>query len=327
MPAKSFAPATLPPEYIPLKRRLMSAHRDEFAALRQQDLRLRLFEIAVFVLAWVGGITLTLFASTLPAVGLRWPLQALGIFAGGVALFVFFLEAHEGMHNLLFKPKLLNDCAAFLFCLPLFLSYSGATLLHRVHHRYLGSRDDPDEYRFYAKTRLGLWLLYYGRLFVAPLAYVVLIPILGYRYGTTLLRRRILLEIMLMLAIYLLIFTSVPLGVLWLTWLLPSALAGFLIGLWGVAQHAFNDGDDPLLASRSIRAVPLVTFCFINQNYHLEHHLFPEIPSYHLGRACRLIWPQLPYLLVANSYSGFMLEFVRASLKLENRLLGYTKTE
>ncbi|NWF65447.1 MAG: fatty acid desaturase, partial [Chloroflexi bacterium] len=100
---------------------------------------------------------------------------------------------------------------------------------------------------------------------------------------------------------------------------------GFLIGLWGLAQHALTNASDPLLASRSVHANPLVSFCFINQNYHLEHHLFPEVPSYHLKKVYEVTWQQLPYALSSNSYIGFLRDFIRLSVKLEDKPIGYTE--
>lgn len=318
-------PATLPPEYIPLKRKLMSEHKAEFASLRKHDLRLRMLEIITFLFVWIGGAALTLFATSLSPIGIRLSLQGVGIFLCGLALFVFFMEVHEGMHSILFKNAFLNDFISFLFCLPLFLSLTGSTILHLRHHRYLGERGDPDEYRFYAKNRLGLWMLYYGRMFVAPLIYVFLIPVLGYRQGTGRQRLHILAEWALMIFVYILTFTQIPFLTLWLVWIVPSAVTGFLIGLWGLVQHAFTNASDPLLGSRSVHASPAVSFCFLNQNYHLEHHLFPEIPSYHLKRVYEVIWKQLPYALSADSYTGFMLEFLRMSFKLEDKPIGYTE--
>lgn len=321
----SLPPATLPPEYLPLKRKLMGNHEDEFASFRKEDARLRLFEILTFLFVWLGGAALTLFASSLPQPLIRFPLQGVGIFLCGLSFFVFFLEAHEGMHSVLFKNKLLNDLVSFVFCLPLFMSLTGAVILHLRHHRYLGERGDPDEYRFYAKTRLGLWLLYYGRVFIAPLVYIFLIPVLGYHHSTTRQRRRILLEFAGMLILYAVIFSQIPFPVLLLVWLLPTFVTGFLIGLWGLAQHALTDASDPLLASRSIHASPLVSFCFINQNYHLEHHLFPEVPSYHLKKVYEATWQQLPYALFSDSYIGFLRDFIRLGVKLEDRPIGYTE--
>lgn len=321
----SLPPATLPPEYLPLKRKLMEEYKPDFVAFRKEDVRLRLLEILIFVFVWLVGASLTLLGISFENLWLQLPLQALGIFLCGLAFFVFFLEIHEGMHSILFKNKFLNDIVSFLFCIPLFLSLTGATILHLRHHRYLGERGDPDEYRFYAKTKLGLWFLYYGRVFIAPLIYIFLIPVLGYQYASTRQRLRILTEWTIMLGVYIFIFNYIPFSILLLVWLAPTFVTGFLIGLWGLAQHALTDASDPLLATRSVHANSIVSFCFINQNYHLEHHLFPEVPSYHLKKVYEVTWKQLPYALSSESYVGFLRDFIRLSFKLEDRPIGYTE--
>ena len=61
-----------------------------------------------------------------------------------------------------------------------------------------------------------------------------------------------------------------------------------MFNIRSLAAHGITDPDDPLLASRSIDAHPIVAFFFRNENYHLEHHLFPEIPSYNLKAVHRM---------------------------------------
>ena len=67
----SLPPATLPPEYLPLKRKLMNEYKDEFASFRKEDVRLRLFEIITFFFVWSGGAALTLFAVSLSTLWLK----------------------------------------------------------------------------------------------------------------------------------------------------------------------------------------------------------------------------------------------------------------
>ena len=56
----------------------------------------------------------------------------------------------------------------------------------------------------------------------------------------------------------------------------------------------------------------LIAFCLLYENYHLEHHLFPEVPSYHLPGLHRLLWPRLPRAVVGASYLAFLAHFARA---------------
>ena len=60
----------------------------------------------------------------------------------------------------------------------------------------------------------------------------------------------------------------------------------------------------------------------LNENYHLEHHRFPEIPSYHLAAAHQLIAPNLPRSVTMKSYLGFLFRFFIQSLHMDNTPIG-----
>lgn len=318
---RALPPATVPPEYQALKRKLMDGAEQQFAALRKLDGRLRWAEILIFLLVWVGSATLTLFSLSVPGL-MGWGLRVVGIIVSGVALNVFFLLVHEGMHSILFKDSRANYWFAVLLSWPLFFSYTAFRVLHLRHHRYLGQREDPDEYTFYAKNKLSLWALHYFRFTGAAYLYLFTIPLMAFRYATSTERMRIVLEYLFLAVFCVILFRSIPFVVLLHIWLLPAAVTAYIIGVWGLTQHALTDPNDPLLASRSVQAHPLVAFCFIYENYHLEHHLFPEIPSYHLKRTHDLIWPRLPHALAVNSYLGFLVRFIFASIKLDERPIG-----
>jgi len=169
---------------------------------------------------------------------------------------------------------------------------------------------------------LLLWGLHYFRFMGASFLYILVIPFMAFQYATRMERLRILLEYFLLAVLYTVLFTRLPFIILLHTWILPACITANIIGVWGLTQHALTDPSDPLLASRSVQAHPLVAFCFINENYHLEHHLFPEIPSYHLRRVHQLVWPRLPHALTVNSYLGFLARFIWASIKLDERPIG-----
>jgi hypothetical protein len=73
-----------------------------------------------------------------------------------------------------------------------------------------------------------------------------------------------------------------------------------------------------------MRPHPVVAFCLLNENYHLEHHLFPEVPSYHLRELHELLWPRLPRAVTGQSYVGFLLRFLRATWRLDETPIGLT---
>jgi len=282
----------------------------------------RLAEIGFFAAVWVAGITIGIAA--IDAAGWTgWALRLLAVIAAAVALNAFFLLSHEAHHHLLFRRPAANQVANILLCVPLLHSPSAYRLLHELHHRYLGGPGDPDEYRNYTGDPRVRWALQWVRLTIGTLVYMPLIPIVAWRRASREDRRSIACEYAAMSAVWLVAFAEVPLRVLLQVWLIPGVLVGYVSAVRALAQHALTDAHDPLLASRSVRSNPIVSFCLLNENYHLEHHLFPEIPSYNLPRLHALLRPRLPHRVEARSYSGFLAGFVGRSLRGDESMLGF----
>jgi fatty acid desaturase len=105
-------------------------------------------------------------------------------------------------------------------------------------------------------------------------------------------------------------------------WLIPGVVVGYVSAVRALAQHALTHANDPFLASRSVRSNPVVSFLLLNENYHLEHHLFPEVPSYHLPRLRALLRSRLPHTIEAASYTRFLAGFVGRFLHGDESLLG-----
>jgi fatty acid desaturase len=105
-------------------------------------------------------------------------------------------------------------------------------------------------------------------------------------------------------------------------WLIPGVVVGYISAVRALAQHALTDSDDPLLASRSVRSNRIVAFLLLNENFHLEHHLFPEVPSYNLPRLRELLRSRLPHRVEAPSYTRFLARFVARFLRGDESPLG-----
>lgn len=117
-------------------------------------------------------------------------------------------------------------------------------------------------------------------------------------------------------------FTLVPIRMLFQVWLVPGVLVGYISAVRALAQHALTEPHDPLLASRSVQSNPLVSFLLLNENYHLEHHLFPEIPSYRLPALRVLLHSRLPQRVEARSYTRFLAGFVVRTVSGDESVLG-----
>jgi fatty acid desaturase len=305
--------------------------REELAAalgpplgpLRRLRAARRLGEIAVFAGLWGAGIAAGLEGLALHG-PLAWGLRLAGLALSGVALNAFYLLSHEGHHHLLFRRPAVNHAVNVLLCVPLLHSPTAYRVLHERHHWHLGGPGDPDEYRNYTSDRRLIWALHWVRLTLGTLVYMPLIPVVAWRRAGPGDRWRIAAEHAGMGCLWVLAFVFVPLPSLLQAWLLPGIAVGYFSAIRALAQHALT-GDEPLLASRSVRSGRLVSFLLLNENLHLEHHLFPEIPSYHLPRLRALLRPHLPRAVEGASYTRFLASFVARSLRGDDSVLGLTR--
>lgn len=291
----------------------------QVAGLAAQDWRKRALEFAVFIALAVCGmwLTVTSWATS------RWFLLAAGIPVTALALNAFVLLMHDGMHSSLFPNRRWNRMGSVLLGATFFMSYSAYRVLHTRHHMFLGDSRDPDDYQNYLqRPRVLLWSLHFVRLSVGPVLYLALIPVLALKYATGEERRHILAEYLFLLAAYSALCRLVPWALLLLVWLVPLFIVATLTAVRGFTQHGITDASDPYIASRTILPNPLVGFFLLHENYHLEHHLFPEVPSYHLPRLHRLIWPRLPRVVSGRSYLGFLARFLRATPRLDETPIG-----
>jgi len=137
-----------------------------------------------------------------------------------------------------------------------------------------------------------------------------MIPVLACRHGRRRERGRVVVEYFWLALVLGAVFYFVPMGLLVQVWLLPLVLVAAMTGVRGFTQHGIADAHDPFLASRSIHPPRWMAFLLLHENLHLEHHLFPEVPSYHLMRVHKLIAPRLPRAVVGRSYLGFIGRFL-----------------
>ena len=79
-----------------------------------------------------------------------------------------------------------------------------------------------------------------------------------------------------------------------LLFLIPRFFANF--AMWGITQHTGLKGNvkDHRVTTRSIRLNPIFSFIYWKMEYHVEHHMFPMIPSYNLPKLYEVIKDQLP---------------------------------
>ncbi|MFY9825443.1 MAG: fatty acid desaturase [Thermoanaerobaculia bacterium] len=305
------------------RRQMMLGIETELAALRQLDTGIRIREMSLFIGLWVAGMLINAYGYRAAPGLLPTLVRIAGTVMTAVAINTFILFLHEGMHKTLFASPQLNRWVSVSLGVVFCLSFSAYKVMHQRHHQYLGDERDPDDYSNYTKNRLLLWFLHYVRLIAGVYIYIVMIPVLASRKGSPADRRDILVEYGVLAAVYAVVFTLVPGGYLLYLWFIPLVMAAHMTAIRGLTQHGITEAHDPYLASRSIQAHPVVAFCLLQENYHLEHHLFPEIPSYHLAEVHKLIWPRLPRVVTGRSYLAFLFKFFAATLRMDDRPIGF----
>ncbi|MDR3574649.1 MAG: fatty acid desaturase [Anaerolineaceae bacterium] len=310
------------PSHAEARTKMLNGYQTEFAALRVIDSGERFKEMGIFLALFAAGMGLNLLGildfKTLPGLIMRIS----GTLVTTLAVNSFVLLMHEGMHYVLFKNRTANRWVSVALGATFLMSYTSYRVLHTRHHRYLGDRRDPDDYENYAGRPGLVWLMQYLRLSIGAVVYIFMIPFLAWRYANSTERRDILVEYAILIPIYGILLMTLPGKLLVEVWFVPLLLTGWMTAVRGLSQHGVTNTRDPYLASRSIEASRPVRFFMLNENYHLEHHLFPEIPSYHLGAAHQLIDPSLPRRVSMSSYLGFLLRFFVQSLSQDNRPIG-----
>jgi len=233
----------------------------------------------------------------------------------GISLFT-----HEGVHGALSEHTGWNRLFSIVCALPVWQNFSAYRVLHLRHHRHLGVEGDPDHYPNYTRWSWLVFVANWMRLVIGYPVYITMIPILGYRQGTASDRRWILAEVAALFAMV----SSAVLAMCYLDgwslalhgWLIPMLMINTMVNIRGMSQHTLLEhAADPVLGTRSILTNPVTRFFMCNENYHLEHHLFPRVPWYNLGRLHDLLHDQLeqrgaPFI---RSYWSFVVEFAVGS--------------
>lgn len=172
------------------------------------------------------------------------------------------------------------------------------------------------------------------RLIIGYPVYVAAIPILGFRQGRARDRFWIVCEVLATAILMALIWHSpIPKQVLLHGWLIPMLFINTMVNIRGMSQHTLLEhATDEVQGTRSILTHPVVAWFMCNENYHLEHHLYPGVPWYHLPQVHQTLGGELarqgaPFI---PSYFSFVKSFIFHSIKRSpwgRRTQSVSKTE
>lgn len=213
----------------------------------------------------------------------RWwwlaPVVMFGIFVAVVTV------THDVVHRCLGLGRRQTEWALFLLGLVLMESGHAYRMTHLQHHRLFPSRDDPEG----APADLSfLGAVRYGPVFLVRLWWWAYQRSRGNR------RQRV----------WLAAEATVPPAALTagaLLWPTAPALLAYTVmaiaGSWvypllTVYLPHHDYGGTPLTQTRTLRGRVLPAV-FLELTYHLEHHLYPQVPSHRLAELARRLDPFL----------------------------------
>jgi fatty acid desaturase len=251
-----------------------------------------------------------------------WPSAwvALSVLVVGVQQHGLFILAHESAHYRLLKSRALNDVVGRAIGMASGISMCTYRVIHRLHHNNLYSDEDPDTaiHGGYPRGVAYLW-----KKLALDLAGVNAWKTFAYFFGAPALntethraarplddtspalrasaRRDRWMVLGAQIGAPLLAFALGGLHALLLyavLWLLPMlTVLQPILRLRAIAEHgAVTDLSSPLTAARCNRTfgslgnwVARALIFPHHVNYHLEHHLYPAVPHYHLPALHRLL--------------------------------------
>ncbi len=231
----------------------------------------------------------------------------------GISLFT-----HEAVHGTLMRNRWANGILGALCAIPVLQNFSAYRVLHLRHHAHLGEDHDPDHYAAYTRWTWLIFLMNWMRLLVGYPIYITMIPILGFKHGTGADRAGILAEVAATVFVVWGCFSFLPTACLVQGWLIPMLLINTMVNIRGMSQHTLLEhSDDEVLGTRTILTSRVVRFFMCNENFHLEHHLYPGVPWYHLPRVHQALRQPLADkgAHFIPSYTSFVSDFVRHSIR------------
>jgi fatty acid desaturase len=275
---------------------------------------------AVFaVLYFAGALGAWSLAGVASSQPWAWLLAAPCYVLAAGSLHGISLFTHEAVHGTLSKHRGWNAVLGAACAIPVLQNYSAYTVLHLRHHAHLGEDRDPDHYAAYTRWTWLIFVMNWLRLLIGYPIYITMIPVLGWKHGTWRDRAGIAAEVAATAALVIVMSRlPLPAGLLWHGWCVPMIVINFMVNVRGMSQHTLlTETHDEVRGTRSILTSRLVAYFMCNENYHLEHHLYPGVPWYHLPRVHAELKNELaargaPYI---GSYSAFVREFVSGSLR------------
>lgn len=270
-----------------------------------------------------GGLLLVGVA--LAAAAAHPALRLLGGALEVVGMIGLSIGVHEASHGSLLRCRWANELAGFLCGVPLLLPVNAFRTNHLDHHRRrgCGARPTPEVLDFALLRSLPAYTVGVA---AKSFGFLTVLPVIALAKSRGRVRLRTLGEYLLMLSVLYTAHALVGGPALLRLWLIPLTATGLCSQVRAVAEHGLTLKGNTFTASRTVTSGPIVSLLMCNINYHLEHHLCPNLPWYRLPAAHRLLADiyHRSGASVYGSYRQFFADFLRATwrgVRPERRLV------
>lgn len=249
-----------------------------------------------------------------------WPLAVAAVVIIATQQHALFLLSHEAAHYRLFERRGINDLVGRVCASAVGVSMHSYRVIHRLHHNHLYGPHDPD-IALHGGYPRGKW--YLVKKLLKDLTGLTARKTYGYFFGNpaknmdtggtpqpladTSERLRIAARFDQSFVITLQL--ALPVVLLWiggwqalalylLLWVVPAlTVLQAILRLRAVCEHgALADTSSPLTAARThvSEANPAGLIARLalfphHVNFHIEHHLYPAVPHYHLRKLHHLL--------------------------------------
>ena len=249
-----------------------------------------------------------------------WPLAAAAVVLIGTQQHALFILSHDAAHYRLFENRRLNDLIGRICASVAGLSMCTYRVIHLLHHNHLYGEQDPD-IALHGGYPRGKW--YLAKKLLKDLSGLTAVKTYSYFFGnpaksigaegaptpladtSARLRAAARFDQRCVIGLQL----AMPPLILWLggwqalmlylvLWVLPAVtVLQAILRVRAVCEHgAVVDLSSPLTAARThlprLEAAWLLARAMLfphHVNYHVEHHLYPAVPHYHLKRLHQLL--------------------------------------
>ncbi len=247
-------------------------------------------------------------------------LYVLAVIIIGARMHALAILMHDATHYRFLKNKKWNDRITNFFSMyALYTSIEKYRQNHLRHHLNLNTEDDPDwfaklgkkEFQFpktkqeFLRTVLSYFLLYKG---ISDAIWFLK------RFNPVKKKETTWKDKMPIIIFWVIVISSLTYFQLWpaylMYWVVPYLSTFFMFQyIRSVAEHFGELSYDHLLTStRSVKTNLFESFVFAPHNvgYHLEHHLYPGVPYYHLPKLHELLMAQPEYAGKAHITHGYI---------------------